>query len=53
MKKYYHMIVQQNGDLTGNTRKEYVSTKQGSSPPGWECVGVCGFHEKQNNKKEN
>lgn len=26
-------------------RKEYISTKQGSAPAGWVCVGVCGYHE--------
>ena len=46
MVKYYHMIVQR-----GETRKEYISRKQGSSPPGWTCVGVCGFHECQEKKK--
>ena len=46
MKKYYHMIIQRKGDLTGETRREYISTRQGSAPNGWVCVGVCGFHEK-------
>lgn len=27
-------------------RREYISTKQGSAPAGWVCVGVCGYHEK-------
>lgn len=52
MIKYYHMIIQHMSDNTGETRKEYISRKQGSAPPGWKCVGVCGFHEKQNKKKE-
>ena len=46
MKKYYHMIIQRNGDWTGETRREYISTRQGSAPYGWVCVAVCGFHEK-------
>ncbi len=46
MKKYYHMIIQRADDATGKTRKEYISRRQGHSPPGWKCVGVCGFHEK-------
>ena len=46
--KYYHMIVaraaaENMGDTS--TRREYISTKQGSAPAGWVCVGVCGFHE--------
>jgi hypothetical protein len=48
------MIVQRKTDLTGETRKEYISTHQGSAPDGYVCVGVCGFHEKevkQKNKK--
>lgn len=44
--KYYHMIVQYPGDRDGSTRREYISTVQGSAPPGYVCVGVCGFHEK-------
>lgn len=48
--KYYHMIVaraaaENMGDTS--TRKEYISTKQGSAPAGWVCVGVCGYHEKK------
>lgn len=46
MVKYYHMIIQRISDWTGETRKEYISRRQGSTPPGWKCVGVCGFHEK-------
>lgn len=46
--KYYHMIVEPIGNWPGDTgnRKEYISTVQGSAPPGYKCVGVCGFHEK-------
>ena len=44
--KYYHMIVQYPGDRDGSTRREYISTIQGSAPPGYVCVGVCGYHEK-------
>lgn len=44
--KYYHMIIQRLADLSGETRREYVSTVQGSAPNGWICVGVCGYHEK-------
>lgn len=44
--KYYHMIVQYPGDRDGSTRREYISTIQGSAPPGYICVGVCGYHEK-------
>ena len=42
--KYYHMIVER--WWTGE-RKEYISKTQGSSPPGWKCVAVCGYHEKK------
>ena len=46
--KYYHMIVEPIGNWPGETtgRKEYISTTQGAAPPGYKCVGVCGFHEK-------
>ena len=52
MVKYYHMIIQRISDLTGETRKEYMSRRQGYAPPGWKCVSVCGFHEKLNKSKE-
>lgn len=52
MQKYYHMIIQRIDDTTGSTRKEYISRRQGYAPPGWRCVGVCGFHEKSNYRKE-
>lgn len=45
--KYYHMIVQYPGDRDVSTRREYISTIQGSAPKGYVCVGVCGFHEKK------
>lgn len=44
--KYYHMIIQRKADLTGESRREYIDTKQGAVPEGWKCVGVCGYHEK-------
>lgn len=45
--KYYHNIVQYPGDRDGSySRREYISTTQGAAPPGYVCVGVCGFHEK-------
>lgn len=46
--KYYHMIIQPIGQPTDETdnRKEYISPHQGSAPPGYKCVGVCGYHEK-------
>lgn len=45
--KYYHMIVQPIGQFDDDTsnRKEYISTTQGAAPPGYKCVGVCGYHE--------
>ena len=46
--KYYHMIVgRQFNENMGDksTRKEYISTKQGSAPTGYICLGVCGYHE--------
>lgn len=45
MTKYYHMIIQRRVDWTGETRREYISRRQGSAPEGWICVGVCGYHE--------
>ena len=53
MAKYYHMIIQRIGDLTGKTRREYISRRQGYAPSGWICVGVCGYHEKTKKSKEN
>ena len=53
MIKYYHMIIQRIGDLTGETRREYISRRQGYAPAGWICVGVCGYHEKATKSKEN
>ena len=46
MTKYYHMIIQHEHDYTGETRREYISKKQGSAPRGWKVLGVCGYHEK-------
>ena len=53
--KYYHMIVAREvaenvGDHS--TRKEYISTRQGSAPNGWVCVGVCGYHEEKRKEKK-
>lgn len=45
MTKYYHMIVQRRYDRAGETRREYISTRQGTAPQGWVCVAVCGYHE--------
>ena len=52
MTKYYHMIVQRRYDHNGETRREYISTRQGTVPQGWVCVAVCGYHEapKENTK---
>ena len=46
--KYYHMIIQPIGQFDDDTsnRKEYISQHQGAAPPGYKCVGVCGYHEK-------
>ena len=44
--RYYHMIIQRNGDWDGSTRREYISNRQGSAPDGWKCVVVCGYHDK-------
>ena len=41
--RYYHMIIE---PKAGGTRKEYISTHQGEAPKGWQCVGVCGCHDK-------
>ena len=46
MIKYYHMIIQRRSDKTGETRREYISKRQGSAPAGWKCVAVCGYHVK-------
>jgi len=42
--KYYHMIIEQ--WWTGE-RKEYISKTQGAAPTGWQCIAVCGYHEKE------
>jgi hypothetical protein len=33
-------------------RREYISTTQGSAPPGWKCVAVCGYHEEPKQEAE-
>ena len=38
--KIYHMIIEK-----GGVRREYKSEKQGASPAGWRCIGVCGYHD--------
>jgi hypothetical protein len=43
MTKYYHMIIQH--EHKGETRREYISKKQGSAPRDWKVVAVCGYHE--------
>lgn len=45
------MIIQRISDMTGETRREYISRRQGSAPDGWVCVGVCGYHEKLKNQR--
>ena len=45
MKIYYHMIIQRRYDISGETRREYISTCEGTAPQGWVCVAVCGYHE--------
>jgi hypothetical protein len=45
MTKYYHMIIQRRYDQHGETRREYISTRQGTAPQGWMCGAVCGYHE--------
>lgn len=44
--KYYHMIIERDGK-----RREYISPKQGSTPAGWKCIGVCGYHEKPDDRR--
>ena len=43
--KIYHMIIEKITPQGEKSRKEYISPKQGSAPQGWQCVGVCGYHE--------
>lgn len=52
--KYYHMIIQRPGHVAWGTetRKEYISTRQGSAPDGWVCVAVCGYHEEKKQEEE-
>ena len=42
MKKYFRMTVE---NIRTGKRDTYVSEKQGASPAGWRCVGVCGYFE--------
>jgi hypothetical protein len=42
MKKYFRMAVE---NIRTGERDTYVSEKQGSSPAGWKCTGVCGYFE--------
>ena len=44
--KIYHMIIQNR--KTGE-REIYFHKTQGEHPLGWECIAVCGYHEKSNN----
>ena len=46
-KRYYHMIIQRPAYVAfgTETRRLYISTRQGSAPAGWVCVAVCGYHE--------
>ena len=46
MTKYYRMIIQRRYDQHGETRREYISNRQGTAPQDWMCVAVCGYHEK-------
>lgn len=53
--KIYHMIIAREpaerfGDRS--TRREYRSTRQSSAPPGWICLGVCGYHETPGRKRD-
>jgi hypothetical protein len=41
------MIIQRRYDRAGETRREYISTRQDTAPQGWVCIGVCGYHEKE------
>ena len=47
-KRYYRMIIQRPGHVAWGTetRREYVSTRQGSAPEGWVCVAVVGYFER-------
>jgi len=52
--KYYHMIIARPGPENfddHSTRCEYISSRQGSAPEGWICVGVCGYHEDDKYKR--
>ena len=43
MERFYRNAVK--NKRTGET-DTYISKKQGASPPGWICTGVCGYFEK-------
>jgi hypothetical protein len=47
MKKYHMIIAKPEAEKSGDrsTRREYISTRQGSAPAGWICLGVCGYHD--------
>lgn len=42
--KLYRMTIE---NIRTGERKIYVDKRQGSSPSGWKCVGVCGWFEKE------
>ena len=46
--RYYHMIIQRpiHVGRSMETRREYISTRQGSAPEGWVCIAVIGYHDK-------
>ena len=52
-KRYYRMIIQRPGYVAWGTetRREYISTRQGSAPEGWVCVAVCGYFESTSIRK--
>lgn len=49
MKRFYRMKIQ--CIRTGET-DTYISERQGAAPSGWRCIGVLGYYDKPEAKKE-
>ena len=40
--KIYRMLIE---NIRTGERMTYTSTRQGSAPAGWKCIGVLGYYE--------
>lgn len=57
MTKYYHVIIEKKAhwsrpeSVIHETRREIICKNKVQCPEGWRIVGVCGYHEKPNEKE--